>query len=261
MGNVTLKEPDHNKKLIPESPLMRLEAQGDDPEDDGLYPNISGYATLNGAHYYRHENPENPDATVEETLNADGSYKTVEVHADRKGFVSELSHETRSYNSGGHSQQTDGHHDRNVESTDRQNTAGDSGKESGGDVYDGAGGKKIGGSKDDSFENNSGGNTYKTSSGDQITEHTGGQFTSIDGDRVDGIKGNKITMIGEGDYGINVQSGNMDIQIDSGKKRIKAGNDILIESDTKITFKVGGSTIVIEPSKITIVSDRVDINP
>ena len=60
---------------------------------------------------------------------------------------------------------------------------------------------------------------------------------------------------------IPYQDKNLDFQADSGKARIKTGSDILIESDSKITLKVGGSTIVITPSNITIKSARIDFNP
>ena len=47
-------------------------------------------------------------------------------------------------------------------------------------------------------------------------------------------------------------------QIDQGKYRVKAGNDITIDSTTKITIVVGSSSIVLEPSKITIKSPAVE---
>ena len=59
-------------------------------------------------------------------------------------------------------------------------------------------------------------------------------------------------MVKDGDYGVHVQDKNIDFKADSGKAQIKTAKDITIESDTKITLKVGGSTIVITPTDITI---------
>ena len=52
-----------------------------------------------------------------------------------------------------------------------------------------------------------------------------------------------------------------DIQVDSGQGRLFVQQPLLVESPTKITFKVGGSTITMEPGQITLVSARIDHNP
>ena len=59
-------------------------------------------------------------------------------------------------------------------------------------------------------------------------------------------------MVNEGDYAVHVQSGNYDAYIKK-KARIYADSDILFESKSKITLKVGNQTIVITP-------DRIDLN-
>jgi hypothetical protein len=68
----------------------------------------------------------------------------------------------------------------------------------------------------------------------------------------------------KGEYGIHISEGNFDTQIDSGKARIWASDDILIESTSKITLKVGDSTIVITANSIQIMAEggsgRIDIN-
>lgn len=82
------------------------------------------------------------------------------------------------------------------------------------------------------------------------------QHQSIAGDFITFIQGTKYDQINE-EYGIHVPNGNMDLQIDSGQFRIKSGQDLKIESDTKITLKVGSSTIVIESGSITIKSSSI----
>ena len=61
-----------------------------------------------------------------------------------------------------------------------------------------------------------------------------------------------------GDWAFNNQSGSVDMQIDSGKFRLFDASDILIESQTKITFKVGSSTIVMKSDGISITSPAID---
>jgi hypothetical protein len=66
-------------------------------------------------------------------------------------------------------------------------------------------------------------------------------------------------MVNEGDYAVHVQSGNYDTHIKQ-KARIYADSDILFESKSKITLKVGSSTIEITPNSVTVNSTRIDLN-
>ena len=257
--NLELQEPQHNHKLVKDSPLDRIKGEP--------YPFMSGHQTINGELQLKVQHPEYPKASCEETLKPDGSYSHSEFNEKLKGLTSILNHHSRGYNSGGNSSQVDGHSDSNNESTQRNNTAGDSGKETGGTKYDGSGEQTIIGSGKDYIrrlakgaqkitmtDNNSPG-------GDSISNYAGDTHENYEGDHIRSVNGNKYTMVKEGDYGVHVQDKNIDFQADSGKARIKTGSDILIESDTKITLKVGGSTIVITPSNITIKSARIDFNP
>ena len=252
--NLELQEPQHNHKLVKDSPLDRIKG---DP-----YPFICGSQTTNGELNLKVQHPDFPKASCEETLKPDGSYNHSEFNEKLKGLISALSHHTRGYNSGGNSSQVDGHKDSNNESTQRNNTAGDSGRETGGDNYSGAGGKTITGQRDDFVTHTTAGKTYKIGTGgDNVSYFACDTHEYSEGDHISSTKGNKYTMVKEGDYGVHVQDKNIDFQADSGKARIKTGSDILIESDTKITLKVGGSTITITPSDITIKSARIDFNP
>ena len=82
---------------------------------------------------------------------------------------------------------------------------------------------------------------------------------------VNSYVGNKYTIIssssngkGVGEYGIHVQDGNMDTQLDNGQYRVASAKDMTFISTTKITIQVGTSSIVMEPGKITITSADVE---
>ena len=164
-----------------------------------------------------------------------------------------------SYNADGHSSTTDGHQDSKVSGTKRDATEGGHHSETAGNKYEGGGGTKIEATKDSQI-NHSDGDGFHVTEGNLITDHTGSVNHNYTGDLVQQVTGHKVDMI-NGEYGVHISSGNYDMQLDDGKARVRASNDILIESDTKITLKVGGSTITITPSNITINSARVDINP
>ena len=107
-------------------------------------------------------------------------------------------------------------------------------------------------SEDDHVGHHGPSSNYKYYDGNNITFTTGTKYDNI-----------------EGEYGIRMPKGNMDIQTDSGKTRIKTGDnqlydsdkkidlkaasDITITSDTTITLVVGQSKIIIKPNKISII--------
>jgi len=166
------------------------------------------------------------------------------------------------YNADGHSSTTDGHQDSKISGSNRSAVQGGDHTEIAGNKYEGGGGVSVSGTKGSQITH-SDGDMFHTSEGNIITDHTGSVNHNYTGDFVDQVNGNKMNMI-KGEYGINISEGNLDIQIDDGKARIFASSDILIESGTKITLKVGTSTIVITASTIEIMakggSGRIDIN-
>jgi hypothetical protein len=100
--------------------------------------------------------------------------------------------------------------------------------------------------------------TEMSSTGDWVTDHNDGHHHhNVDGDHVHYIGGTKYERIG-GEKGVYIPQGNYDVQVDQGKYRLSTGSDILIQSGTKITLKVGSSTIVMEPGHITITSGKID---
>ena len=75
-----------------------------------------------------------------------------------------------------------------------------------------------------------------------------------------GIEGNSVKTVGgtelimnSGQFTRDVQGGNWEVRVNTGEGKIY--------SPTKLTFQVGTSTIVMEPNKITITADRIDLNP
>ena len=241
------------------------------------YPWVRGEADVNGGTNFVYANPEKPEESSRVEFRHDGSFIANEYDDEKKGLTNQLTHEDRSYVSGGSSKNTDGHNDVKVHATGREDVKGDYGRSTGGDQYDGTGGKVIAGAKEGSFTNDADGNTYKTSKGDVVSEHTGSNFSSLEGDQISSVKGNKIDIVSDGEYQTHVQGGNMDTRVESGKLQIYSGDnmnvntaaqaeyrsigDMLITSDSKITIKVGGSEIIITSDNITIKSARIDLNP
>jgi hypothetical protein len=153
------------------------------------------------------------------------------------------------YNADGKSTTTDGHQDEKVGATKRSTISGDAHTETAGNKYDGNGGVVVSGSNDSQITHSSG-DVFHTSEGNHITDHTGSVNHNFTGDYVEQTTGNKIVIV-NGENGVNVQTGNMDTQVSDGKYRIKAAKEILVDSDTSITLRVGDSIIVITTNSIT----------
>jgi hypothetical protein len=237
------------------------------------YPWVRGEADVNGGTNFTYANPKKPEDSSSVIFRHDASFTSNEFDSDKKGLTNQLTHEKRSYISGGCSVNTDGHDDKKGHATLNQDVKGDVGKTTGGDNYDGVGGKRVGGAQEGAFENNAEGTTYKTSKGDVVSEHTGSDYSSLEGDKISSIKGNKIDIISDGEYQTHIQGGNMDTRVEIGKLQLYSGDnmivntaaqatyrsigDMLITSDSKITIKVGGSEIVMVDGEITIKSGAI----
>jgi hypothetical protein len=224
---------------------------------DMKYGTTHGFQRALGTAEFHYENPGEPTKSGSIKVHATGSYET--LHADDQLSNMETvfkNGETRNYTVGGSSSQTDGHYDANIESTSRLNVKGDHGVSSKTGYVVRTEGQvtairefdvkvKTSASESKSFHG---------SYGDVTEEHSGNHHSSYEKDQVTAVKGNQITMIQEGDHALHVQKGNFDTHI-AEKGRIYADNDILIESATKITLKVGKSTIVITSGNIDIISN------
>jgi hypothetical protein len=238
-----------------------------DPWSDGTitpkYGWVYGSADALGGHKFTYRNINEPDKNSSQELTPSGSYKTIHQDADKKEVISKLHPgETRDYVAGGRSEHTDGHKDMSIESTFREVITGDHNFQGGRNGYLGYAENLISGAKNE-FKGIMGASeskSYSTSQGDVVEEHSGNFHISYEQDFISAIKSNMITMVNEGDCALNIQAGNYDAQI-AQKARIYASNDILIESATKITLKVGSSSIVVTPANVTIISTRIDLNP
>lgn len=154
------------------------------------------------------------------------------------------------YGADGKSSTLDGHSDSKVAGTSRTNVDKSSSSETGGNKYEGSGGLHISGSRNSKMDASTGGDHYQTTAGNITTDHDGDKHQNVTGDVVEQIHGNKVSIVG-GDTAINNQGGSVDYKLDKGKFRLKAANEIVIDSDTKITFRVGGNSIVMDSSGVT----------
>lgn len=154
------------------------------------------------------------------------------------------------YGADGKSSTLDGHSDSKVAGTSRSNVDKSASSETGGNKYEGSGGHHISGARSSKMDASTGGDHYQTTAGNITTDHDGDKHQNISGDVVEQVHGNKVTIVGN-DIAINNQGGSVDFKIDKGKYRLKAADEIIFDSDTKITFRVGSSSIVMEKSGIT----------
>jgi hypothetical protein len=262
------------------------------PYDDGRaepeYPWVGGSQDHLGNRVITYADPEKPDQAFVERIKYDGSFTINEAN----GLKNEFNKEVRSYTSGGDSHNTDGQKAVYGQSNFNLAFKQDVGFTAGGTTYKGSGEKEIGGSAQGSFQNDTGGNTYKTSNGDMISEHTGHIHSHNDGDNVQSTTGTRYEIVNEGEYAIHVQGGNMDTRVESGKLQLYSGDamvvntastmkmistgamsinstatmivgatgDVTIESKSKLTLKVGGSSIEISSGGIKLVGARIDLN-
>ena len=158
---------------------------------------------------------------------------------------------THDYVAGGSSSTVDGHLDQKVGSTMRQNVDGGVEQEIGGSMYSGVSGAVISGSLDSKVDASVGGDGFHVTEGNIVTDHTGDVNHNVSGSLVQQVTGDRADIVSN-DWAVSVQQGSLDAQVDSGKVRIKAAQDILIESDTKITLRVGGSYMEMTPNKIVV---------
>lgn len=249
--------PRRNQKL-PEEPRFNP----DDGEVSPKYPYITGEVNRLGSEKIRYENPYEPDKAFHASLEVNGSYSINQNHSEdgKEGNYDFSYGEKRSYTSGGASSSSEGSVDRATWGASRDNVMSDKGQSIVGDFHSGVNGQNIGVGQSPSIEHTNNGDSYKSTQGNRTQDHVGHIATNLEGSLTHSISGNYMVMLaksnnddqGVGDHGIHIQDGNMDTQVDSGKYRIKAGNDITINSTTKITLVVGDSSIEITPTDITI---------
>lgn len=253
-----------NSKL-PESPATDTK-DNDKVEIDEKYYYVSGESTLNGGFHYRFEDPENFEGSYQVSFHPSTGFEINRNSTEENGGVRyALDHHVRGLASGGTSQHSNGPDDGSTSSNKRLNVKTDDGGSVGGDKYRGSGGLMLaayGGGE--VTERKQGQGVYLTD-GDIYNEYIGNIHSNHEGDTIDTITGNKHVIVassqsngGTGQYGIHVQDGNMDMQVDKGKFRIKTiGDTLYVMSDVKIVFNVGTSTITMESGQITVQASAV----
>lgn len=172
-------------------------------------------------------------------------YKGPGQHQEHAGTSGKSSNAQTENNSGTHSKNTVG---------DKPGPdSGNKGSEVRGNDYCATGGKKLCVGKDlEGTVLNNRNNNYKSISGNVKQRTKGNESRSVEGDSSHHTGKSRYDTIG-GEYGIHLPSGNMDCQLDSGKARISASQEILLIC--------GSSYVKILPDKIEIVATRIDLNP
>ncbi len=183
-----------------------------------------------------------------------GTYKEVSTNGKKVELNADKDYKVVSQ---GSSRAVGGAKDEHSKGGTRQNNEGGVHRETGKDQTGGLFGQLAEVIKAAAYHHTEGPKTEIRAGGTLQDNNDGDQHHNVLGDKVTFIQGTKYEQI-SGEKGTHLPSGNMDTQLDGGKYRVKAADDILIESDSKITLKVGSSTIVIEASKITITSAEID---
>jgi hypothetical protein len=233
--------------------------------DNVLVSDLDIYQGVDGHGHIKYHTP--ATKYFEESWTAAGSVTT--VAADKKTEITTCLDvgEVRNYTIGGFSSTHESHVETHVEDTRKDTTVGDRSEEILRNRYVINAGKTVVSSLEGTVHNSGGGKssapTYNLSEGD-FTDNRNGNFHSVvKKDSVQAVSGNKINIVENGDYAMHVQSGNWDTHI-AKKARFYSRDDILIESETKITLKVGNSRIIIEPNHIQIISNNktglIDLN-
>ena len=146
-----------------------------------------------------------------------------------------------------------GTHSKNTVGDKPGRNSGNKGCEVRGNNYCGTGGKNMcAGSGMEGMVLNNRNNHHQSISGNVRKRIKGNESCSTEGDSSHHTGKSRYDTVG-GEYGIHLPSGNMDVQLDSGKARIDASQEILLVC--------GSSYIFIRPNRIEIVADRIDLNP
>jgi type VI secretion system secreted protein VgrG len=267
------------------------------PYDDGRsepdYPFVGGFSDDLGRSEIFYADPDKPDKAFHEKIGYAGNFASEEAN----GLRNELNIEVRSYTTGGHSHNSDGQHALYSQSNINQVAKQDLGLTAGGNTIKGSGEQELGGAAQSTYSVADGGNHYKAASGDVVYTADGDMNFGANGSFCIGTGGSRIESVGEEYY--LYASGNIDIggeeklQVHStgalsinttatmnvistgimgiatqatmnvsstGTMGINSQADVTIESASKITLKVGGSSIEITSGGIKLVGTRIDLN-
>ena len=91
------------------------------------------------------------------------------------------------------------------------------------------------------------------SQGDHLTTiSTGKQETVVS-------TGDHVTTVSQGNQSNTVSLGNQTVEIEAGSQKITVGQSISMEADLKIELKVGGTTLTLDPTGVTVKGPMVQL--
>ncbi|MEO1658091.1 MAG: type VI secretion system tip protein TssI/VgrG [Pseudomonadota bacterium] len=94
--------------------------------------------------------------------------------------------------------------------------------------------------------------TLKVTNDRKITVLDGNETTTIE-------KGDRKATVAKGDEVVTVDSGDHKLTVSKGDQKISVGKTSTIEAKQKITLKVGGSQIILDPMGITIKATKISL--
>jgi hypothetical protein len=203
------------------------------------------------------DNSNNNDNDHSTIVTSDGGFKSKNFDSDPKRNSLDLELNTGSVRkySMNSSITTNANADRNTGGNSKKTVKEESGCETGNNAVTVCGGTNVTMAKNSVVvtPKSSQNNKQKVTSGNDNEKVTGSKNFSVEGDSFHSTGESRYDIVKNGEYGINVQSGNMDVQVNSGKARISASQEILLIC--------GSSYVKILPNRIEIVADRIDLNP
>lgn len=231
------------EKIVPEYPFNDVE--------------VSVFGTKLSYHH-----PKKLDQAHTGCVNADGSFNSNEYRdkdKNTKGFSISQVHHAMNYASGGTSAMAQGHTENKAMGSGSTMSGGESGQQSKGAVMSGtpaqnikvsgAGAQIHTGSEDCAYDFSTG---DKSIGGKNLFLNPSGDFGLDVGDSF-------YTTVAQGECGLHVQDGNYDVRSEK-KTQHYSKDEMTIISDTKITLKVGQSTITMTPDSIIIKSNNIKLD-
>ena len=203
------------------------------------------------------DNSNNNDCDHATKVTSDGGFKSknFDSNPERKSLDVSLSPGSVREYSNNKSRVTNANDDTHVEKNRKAGVGGESGYETKKNRLTVVGKTDVAMAKEkvEFTPKRSQNNKQKVTSGNDNEKVTGSKNCSVEGDCFNSTGESRYDIVKNGEYGINVQSGNMDCQVDSGRARISASQEILLIC--------GSSYVKILPNKIEIVATRIDLNP
>lgn len=235
-----------------------------------------------------YNNEEELEKTTEILIHPTGDHEVLESNKKKKAIkLSAQSGEHRQYTAGGHSTHVDGHYDHNSESTSRFEAAGDMAHATGKNKLTGIKGQEVKASGG-KFNHTSGSSALQASgsSGTVRNSYEKDYFNHVQGDMVSMGEKNMVHVVqkdiatysganwdtfvkqkGKMETGqtlliktgdtATVNSASKIVTKSSDNTEVSSQKEIKLTAESKITLKVGSSTITIESGSITLKSPSI----